>query len=106
VNEETKAGYTERARILKAMAHPSRLFIPDELSKEERCVRDLTSLIGADTSTVSKHLLLLKNAGIVAADKRGTQVYYRLKAPCVMNFFGCVEMVMRDNVTNQLRMLE
>ncbi|MFH1138634.1 MAG: metalloregulator ArsR/SmtB family transcription factor [Pseudomonadota bacterium] len=95
-----------RARIMKAMAHPSRLFILDELSQGERCVRDLTAMIGSDTSTVSKHLSLLKNAGIVATDKRGAQVYYRLKAPCVLNFFGCVEIVLRDNAADQLRVLK
>ncbi|MEW5721883.1 MAG: metalloregulator ArsR/SmtB family transcription factor [Thermodesulfobacteriota bacterium] len=90
---------------MKAMAHPSRLFILDQLALGERCVCELTEMIGADTSTVSKHLSILKNAGIVDTDKRGTQVYYRLLAPCVLNFFTCVETVLRDNVTTQLRML-
>jgi ArsR family transcriptional regulator len=102
---ETKSKYEARAKILKAMAHPSRLFILDELSKGERCVCELTEMIGADTSTVSKHLSLLKGAGIVDTDKRGNQVYYRLTAPCVLNFFDCVETVMRKNVTAQLRIL-
>lgn len=102
---QTKAKFEARAKIMKAMAHPTRLFILDELSKGERCVCELTDMIGADTSTVSKHLSLLKNAGIVDTDKRGLQVYYRLTAPCVLNFFDCVETVMRDNVTTQLRML-
>ena len=105
MDEQTKARYEARARIMKAMAHPTRLFILDELAKGERCVCELTDLIGADTSTVSKHLAQLKNAGIVDTDKRGVQVYYRLTAPCVLNFFGCVETVLRDNVTTQLRML-
>jgi ArsR family transcriptional regulator len=105
MNPDTKAKYEARANIMKAMAHPSRLFILDELTKGERCVCELTEMIGADTSTVSKHLSVLKNAGIVGTDKRGTQVYYQLIAPCVLNFFGCVETVLKDNVTNQLRML-
>ena len=71
MDAETKAKYEARAQIMKAMAHPSRLFIIDELSKGERCVCELTELIGADTSTVSKHLSLLKNAGLVETDKRG-----------------------------------
>ena len=95
-----------RARIMKAMAHPSRLYILDELSKGERCVCELTKMIGADTSTVSKHLSVLKKAGIVDSDKRGAQVYYRLKAPCVLNFFDCVEIVLRDNAADQLRVLK
>ncbi len=85
--------FTERAMVMKAMAHPSRLLIIDELSRGERCVCELTELVGHDMSTVSKHLSLLKKAGIVEDDKRGLQVYYRLKASCVVSFFKCIESV-------------
>ncbi|MFH1135962.1 MAG: metalloregulator ArsR/SmtB family transcription factor [Pseudomonadota bacterium] len=105
MDPQTKTKYEARANIMKAMAHPSRLFVLDELSKGERCVCELTDMIGADVSTVSKHLTLLRNAGLIEADKRGAQVYYRLKAPCVLSFFGCVENVLRDNVATQLRVL-
>ena len=77
--ESRKKLYEARARVIKAMAHPTRLFIVEELSRGERCVCDLTEMVGADISTVSKHLSLLKNARIVADDKRGTQVFYSLK---------------------------
>ena len=96
-DEKVKARFEERARIIKAMAHPSRLFIIEELSRRERCVCELTEMIGADTSTVSKHLSVLKESGIVVDEKRGLQVWYRLKMPCVLNFFGCVENVLREN---------
>ena len=85
-----------RARVMKALAHPTRLFIVDELSRGERCVCELTDGIGADVSTVSKHLSVLKRAGIVLDDKRGVQVYYRLRVPCILNFFGCVEAVLEE----------
>ena len=88
--------FEERARIMKAMAHPSRLLIVDELSRGERCVCELTGLVGHDISTVSKHLAVLKRVGIVADEKRGLQVYYRLKTPCILNFFGCIENVLRE----------
>jgi len=81
---------------MKALAHPTRLFIVDELSRGERCVCDLTEKIGADVSTVSKHLSRLKGAGIVSDDKRGVQVFYRLRVPCILNFFGCVEAVLEE----------
>jgi len=93
---ETKARMEARARVTKALAHPTRLFIVDELSRGERCVCDLTEKIGADVSTVSKHLALLKGAGIVLDDKRGVQVFYRLRVPCILNFFGCVEAVLEE----------
>jgi ArsR family transcriptional regulator len=85
-----------RARVLKAMAHPTRLFIIEELEKDERCVCDLTAMIGADVSTVSKHLSVLRQAGIVVDDKRGNQVFYRLQVPCILNFFGCIESVLES----------
>ncbi|MBW6511298.1 MAG: metalloregulator ArsR/SmtB family transcription factor [Desulfuromonadaceae bacterium] len=94
-----------RARVLKAMAHPTRLFIIEELEKEERCVCDLTEQIGADVSTVSKHLSVLKKAGIVIDDKRGNQVFYRLRVPCILNFFGCVESVLESSARDQAALL-
>ncbi|MEW5875017.1 MAG: metalloregulator ArsR/SmtB family transcription factor [Candidatus Zixiibacteriota bacterium] len=87
--------YAARARVIKAMAHPSRLLILDELKKRERCVCDLTEIVGADTSTVSKHLSILRNAGLVEDERRGVMVFYRLRVPCIMDFFGCVENVLR-----------
>jgi ArsR family transcriptional regulator len=96
MNPKTKRRYEARANVLKAMAHPSRLLIIDELSRGERCVCDLTEMVGADTSTVSKHLAVMRNAGIVTDEKRGTMVYYRLRVPCILNFFGCVESVLKQ----------
>lgn len=89
-----KAHLMARTQVLKAMAHPSRLLIIEELEKEEHCVCELTGMVGADVSTVSKHLSVLRQAGIVQDEKRGNQVYYRLRVPCIINFFGCVESVL------------
>ncbi len=89
--------FAERAEILKALAHPSRLMMVDELSRGERCVCELTELVEADTSTVSKHLSLLRDAGIVDSRKEGVKVFYRLRVPCVLSFFTCVEAVREEN---------
>jgi len=89
--------FEERARVIKAMAHPSRLMMVDELSRGERCVCDLRDLVGHDISTVSKHLTVLKKAGIVEDERRGKNIYYRLKVPCVLTFFQCVESVLEAN---------
>jgi DNA-binding transcriptional ArsR family regulator len=87
---------TVRAEILKALAHPSRLLIVEELSEGERCVCDLQAVVGADMSTVSKHLTVLRHAGIVSSDKRGLQVFYTLRCPCVVGFFKCLEGVIAE----------
>jgi len=88
------------------MAHPSRLFIVDELSRQERCVCELTAMIGVDISTVSKHLAILKNAGIIQDEKRGSQVFYKLRVPCILKFFACVEAVLKSNISEQANMLK
>jgi DNA-binding transcriptional ArsR family regulator len=107
MDARTQARYEARAQIVKALAHPSRLFIVDELARAgERCVCELTDLIGADMSTVSKHLSILKGAGLVEVEKRGTQIWYRLRVPCVTNFFDCIESIMQCNVTAQRRLLK
>lgn len=94
-----------RAKVLKALAHPSRLFIVEELEKTERCVCELTEMIGADVSTVSKHLSVLKQAGLVIDDKRGNQVFYRLRVPCLLNFFSCVEAVLETQAREHSALL-
>jgi ArsR family transcriptional regulator len=83
--------YRSGADVFKALGNPSRLLIVDELARGERCVADLTALIGTDISTVSNHLAVLRNVGLVADDRRGQQVFYRLGASCVANVFHCLE---------------
>ena len=90
MNKQTQALFEARAKIIKAMAHPTRLFIVDELSRRKRCVCELTEMIGADISTVSRHLSVLKSAGIITDEKRGLQLIYTLWVPCFLNFFKCV----------------
>jgi ArsR family transcriptional regulator len=94
MNPELRARYAAKAEVMKAMAHPTRLFILEELAKGERCVCDLTEMVGDDVSTVSKHLSVLRNAGIVSDEKRGMQVFYSLRCPCALDFFACIEAVL------------
>lgn len=103
---QTKALFEARATVVKAMAHPTRLFIVDELGRGERKVSQLQALVEADMSTVSKHLSVLRNAGIIQDDKRGNQVFYSLRCPCVLDFFACVESVLQTNATVTLGLME
>lgn len=101
---EQKAMYEARARIVKSLAHPARLLIVDELAKRPLCVCDIRDLVGSDLSTVSKHLSVLRHAGIVATDKRGLQVFYSLRCPCAVNFFACAETVLKTTAKDQTRL--
>ena len=93
-----------RARILKALGNPNRLLMVEELAQGEKCVAELTQTLGLDMSTVSKHLSQLKAVGLVRDEKRGTQVFYRIMAPCVLGFFDCVESVLDARVQQQIEL--
>ena len=89
-SKPSNAQFKAQAQVFKALAHPGRLLMLDELSRGERCVCELAALVGSEMPTISRHLAQLKHAGIVDDEKRGAQVFYRLVTPCVMNFFKCV----------------
>ena len=100
-----KIKFQIRAEILKAMAHPTRLFIMTELEQRKHSVNELREMIGDDISTVSKHLSVLKKAGVLKDEKVGNQVFYSLKRPCIMNFMECVEMLIKENAQEKLNSL-
>lgn len=57
--------------------------------------------MGADQSTVSKHLAVLREAGLVDHRREGTANYYRVTCGCLDGFFACLENVLRSNVEKQ-----
>src|ERR1035438_6125659 len=91
MDAKTLARYEARSQVFKALAHPSRLLIVDELTKSERCGCELTALVGSDISHVSTHLAVPRAAGVVEDERRRSQIWYRLRMRCVTSFFGCVE---------------
>jgi len=95
MDAKVKKRYETNAGIMKALSHPTRLFIVDQLANQEQCVCDLTEMVGYDISTISKHLSVLKNVGVVAGEKRGSQVFYSLRIPCVLEFLECAEKVIK-----------
>jgi ArsR family transcriptional regulator len=79
------------AEVFKALGHPARLEIVKSLFAGERCVCELVGIAGLGWSSVSRHLAVLKAAGVLADEKRGMQVFYRLCLPCVAGFIQCLE---------------
>ncbi len=94
-----------KAEILKALGHPTRLLMIEVLSKGERCVCELNEIVPADHSTISKHLSILKQAGLVYDRKDGLRVYYRLACPCIMEFLGSVNKVIEFRAKKDLAAL-
>jgi ArsR family transcriptional regulator len=78
----------------------------DKLSEGEKCVCEFVNSLDIDFSTISKHLSVLKEAGIAESEKHGKQVFYRLSMPCVLNFVSCVEKAVEYNVEKQVSLLD
>ena len=68
-------------KIFKALSDPNRLRALAALYGGELCVCQIVALLGLAPSTVSKHMSLLAEAGLVASNKRGRWVYYHLAEP-------------------------
>ena len=88
---KTPGDFRQASEVFKALSNPNRLLIVNALADGERCVADLTTLVGLDMSTVSNHLSVLRNVGILKDDRRGTQVFYSLRKPCLLNIFCCLD---------------
>ncbi len=88
--------YKQQAQVMKALANESRLMIIDRLGQGECSAGDLTRLVGTDQSTVSKHLSILRAAGIVEDRREGNVVIYSLVTRCVLSFFSCTTQVIEE----------
>ena len=70
--------YEKFNEILKALAHPARLKMVAGLLKDECNVAQIQKVLGLPQSTISQHLKILKNAGIIKGRKEGTKTCYRV----------------------------
>ncbi|QGJ70166.1 Arsenical resistance operon repressor [Planctomycetales bacterium 10988] len=101
MNKKTPKQYEARAKVVKALAHPSRLLMLDLLQQQEMNVRELTIEVEADQSTVSKHLAILKEVGLVEVRKEGAMSYYRVACGCLSGFFSCIEAVLQSDLKDR-----
>ncbi|MCL2304433.1 MAG: metalloregulator ArsR/SmtB family transcription factor [Planctomycetaceae bacterium] len=88
---KNKLTIKQKAGVFKALGHPTRLRIVEKLADGEQCVCVLLEMFEIDISTLSRHLSVLKNAGIVSDERRGKNIYYSLKCPCLVNMVECME---------------
>ncbi len=99
MNHEIISQYQAEADILKALAHPIRLFIIHTIRDHRLSVKELTEKVGVDISTMSKHLDVLKRHAIISGKKVNNRVFYSLNIPCVLEFMSCAHKVLRGNDT-------
>ncbi|MBM4328424.1 MAG: winged helix-turn-helix transcriptional regulator [Deltaproteobacteria bacterium] len=90
-----------KAEVFKAMGHPLRLGVIEFLHQGERCVCEIVEHVGTGMPNVSKHLAILKKAGIVTDRRDGLKMMYRLSMPCSVDFNTCVEAVVLGKLEEQ-----
>lgn len=91
-----------RARVIKALAHPSRIYMVARLSSGDASVGELVEAVGDDVSTISKHLTILKQSGLLSDRKVGNRVLYSLRCPCIMEFIHCIDDVIVEDAERGL----
>ncbi|MEA3265396.1 MAG: metalloregulator ArsR/SmtB family transcription factor [Candidatus Fermentibacteria bacterium] len=97
--------YRKRSETLKALANPYRIWMVERLAEGELCVCEFNKALDLDYSTISRHLSVLRKAGIVDYRKSGKQVYYSLRTPCILGFLGCFDQVIRMNIKQETEYL-
>lgn len=91
--------FNARETVAKALGHATRLKILHIISEYgEQCVCDLTDILNISQPLVSKHLSVLKNAGIVLSRKEGLNMVYYLAMPCVLSLFSCIDDILLKRI--------
>jgi len=87
-----------KTELLKAMSHPIRLSIIELLGNGEQCLRDITANLQVDTATISRHLSVLKQVGIVEHRREGPHMVYWVSMPCALDIARCLERAVFDRL--------
>ena len=83
--------YNENAQILKALAHPTRLHLLDLIREQRPCVKAMEAILGVAQPNISQHLSLLRNIGIVSAEREGNLVCYQISNQTVLKILDAIK---------------
>lgn len=95
-----------KSAIIKALAHPVRLIIVEELRNGEKCLCEFIPKFRLDQSTLSRHISQLKKFGIVSEKKKGVRVFLHLATPCILQIFDCVLNVAKSDLKRRKKALD
>ncbi len=98
--------FERKAAILKALAQPVRLRIVEILRDGERCVCEILPLLGEEQANTSKHLSVLRQAGIVEFRKEGVSSYYRVKDKRVFKILDQVDELVKQEILQSAKIAE
>ena len=106
VAERKQLLFEKQAEIAKAIAHPLRIAIVDFLKDGEQCVCDIAEHVGSERSNVSRHLSVMVGAGVLEYRKEGLKVIYKLKTPCILDFFSCITACLKQQAKENEKLLK
>ena len=92
-----------QAEVFKALGHAGRMAMVHALEDGPVCACELAEAAGCGPSTASRHLTVLRHAGLIADERRGQQIFYRLIFPCVLTFAECLNRVESGEKVSTLR---
>lgn len=92
--------FEQRAKILKAVADPVRLQIIEYLREDEKCVCEIIPAVGKKQPTVSKHLSILYDSGILDRRIEGKWSYYRIKNPRIFILLEELDRIALDSASD------
>lgn len=85
-----QAHFEENARLLKALAHPTRLHIVTLIREQKPCLKIMEGILGVSQPNLSQHLSLLRNIGAVEAERDGNQVCYKIKNQTILKLLDAL----------------
>lgn len=91
--KERMTQFRSQARLLKVLAHPTRLRLLTALWGGEECVCHLTALLRLRQAYVSQQLMFLRQAGLLADRKDGSRVYYQIKDKSLLRILTSMNVV-------------
>lgn len=96
---------TFKAQFFRALAHPVRIRILETLTRGGRSVQELQEALGVDQPIVSQQLAVLRNHGIVAAQKEGLSVRYSLRDPLVTDLLAVARRIFNNRLVSSRGLL-
>jgi len=75
--------------IFKALSHPARFELLQNLSDGPRCICDMAGPLGLAPSLAAKYVAQLRQAGLIEMERKGARIEYRLVTPCVLELAEC-----------------
>lgn len=103
---ETEIIFKLKADFLKALSHPLRLAIIEQLKNGKRSVGQLVAENAVEQSSISKNLAILKNAGILTSQQEGVTVYYSIRDQDIFKVLRVVSDILSGKLKESGRILQ